>query len=91
MTNMPHGDIVGELLQDSDFTIVDLEVDQDTNDTVFTIVHDLHPEDECLVKLVSNEADGEDAMILEFEGPDSYTEEEAKKIKVYKYRINQHN
>ncbi len=79
MTNIPQ-DVVGEILQDEKFTIVDVTVDPDTEDTVFIVVHDLHPEDEVQVKLVSNEEDGEDSMVLQFDGPDVYTDEEAKLV-----------
>ncbi len=79
MTNVGH-DTVGEILQDENFTIVDVSVDQDTNNTTFIVVHDLHPEDEVRVQLVSNEADGEDSMQLQFEGPDNWTDEEAKQV-----------
>ncbi len=79
MTNIPT-DEVGEILQDQEFTIVNLSVDPDTDDTTFIVVHDLHPEDEVRIKLVSNEEDGKDSMTLEFEGPDVYTDTEAKKV-----------
>ncbi len=79
MTNVNH-DMVGEILQDEKFTIVNLEVDPDTNETSFIVVHDLHPEDEVEVRLVSKDEDGEDSMQLQFSGPDSYTDEEAKVV-----------
>jgi hypothetical protein len=76
---MPH-DFVAEIMQDQKFTIVDLQVDPDTDETTFVIVHDLHPEDEVQVKLISNEEDGKDSMLLDFSGPDSYTEDEAREV-----------
>ncbi len=79
MTNVP-GDMVGEILQNEKFTIVDLSVDPVTSDTVLIIIHDLHPEDEVTVKLVSDKVDGEDSMQLQFEGPDCWTDAEAKRV-----------
>ena len=82
MTNIPQ-DLIGKILQDFNFTIVDLTVDQEANETEFTIVHDIHPEDEVVIKLFSEDKDeesGEDAMTLGFEGPDSYTASEAKQV-----------
>ncbi len=79
MTNMP-GDVIGEILQDEKFTIVDVSVDPETDETSFTVVHDVHPDDEVQIKLVSNEEDGKDSMTLEFNGPDIYSDEEAKEV-----------
>jgi len=79
MTEMPT-DIVSEILLDENFTIVELKTDPETSDTLLTIIHDLHPEDEILVKLVSTKEDGEDSMQLQFEGPDNWTDEEAKTV-----------
>ncbi len=76
-TDIP-ADAIGEIMQDYNFSIVDLVADPDTTDTAFIIVHDLHPEDEIKITLVSNEVDGEDSMELKFEGPDEWTEDEAK-------------
>ncbi len=84
MTNV-NQDLVGDLLQDENFTIVDLEVDTETDETTFIIIHNLHPEDEVRIKLVTNkdakeEGDGEDAMQLQFTGPDQWTDDEAKQV-----------
>ncbi len=76
-TDIP-ADEVGKVLQDYNFTIVELIADPDTTDTTFVIVHDLHPEDEVTIKLISEGEDGEDAMNLQFQGPDEWTEDEAK-------------
>ncbi len=78
-TDIP-ADKVGEVLQDYNFTIVELISDPDTKNTVFKIVHDLHPEDEVTIKLISEGEDGEDAMNLQFEGPDEWTEDEATMV-----------
>ncbi len=76
-TDIP-ADAVGEIMQDYNFSIVELIADPDTSDTAFIIIHDLHPEDEIKIALVSNGEDGEDSMELKFEGPDQWTEDEAK-------------
>ncbi len=76
MTNTPM-DEVSEILLKQKFSIVELTADPVTNDTIMTIIHDLHPEDEVTVKIISKEQDGEDSMELKFEGPDNYTDAEA--------------
>ena len=79
MTNVLH-ELVEEILRDKNFTIVDLSVDHETNETFFIVVHDVHPEEEVIIKLVSNDVDGDDAMQLQFEGPAVYTDDEAKVV-----------
>ncbi len=73
-------ELLGKFLQDEKFTIVEIVTDPETENLTFTIVHDMHPDDELVIELVSNESDGEDSMQLRCEGPDSYTEVEAKQV-----------
>lgn len=70
--------VVDEILLDTDFEIMNQE--EIDGEMVLTIVHNMHPDDEFKVKLVTKDAEGEDTMVLQFDGPDSYTEEEAKQV-----------
>ena len=78
MTNI-NPDFVQLVLESKDFDILGIEAIDD-NHTEFTIVHEIHPDDQIKVMMISEEADGQDSTRLEFEGPDVYTEEEAKKV-----------
>jgi len=75
-----NADFVAEMMVDQDFEIVLLEANPETNDLVMTVVHDIHPEIETKVSLVTKNEDGEDVMNLQFDGPDEYTKEEATKV-----------
>jgi len=73
-------DYVTEQLIEQDFNILDMVQDPETDILVLTIVHDLHPDDEFKVSLISKDEDGNDTMQMQFDGPDIYTEEEAKQV-----------
>jgi len=72
-------DHVMEILGDSNFEIVGLETPEE-NITRLTIVHELHPDDEVQIDIVSKTEDGEDVMEMNFTGPDIWTDEEAKAV-----------
>ena len=76
MTNVSN-DLVSQILLDKNFDIISITANDEHN-TSFLIVHDLHPEEEIDVRLVSQQEEGDDAMELQFSGPDVYTDEEAK-------------
>jgi len=78
MTNVSN-DLVSQILLDKNFDILRIDVETE-HITSFLIVHDLHPEEEIDVRLVSQQEDGNDAMELQFNGPDVYTDEEAKVV-----------
>jgi len=72
-------DFVTEELMNSNFEIIEMLPDQESGDIDFRIKHDIHPEIEVVIKLITRK-DDEDVMEMMFEGPDEYTDEEAKQV-----------
>ena len=71
-------DDVLPLIEAENFTILSINTD-DPNNTSLIVVHDLHPETEATITLKHD--DNEENMdVMEFNGPDEYTEEEAKQV-----------
>ena len=73
-------DHVTKILQEESFEILSMEQDPDTDILVLTMVHDLHPDNQFTVSLVSKDEEGNDVMNMQFDGPDEYTETEAKQV-----------
>jgi len=74
-------DFVVNKLLDSDFEILEMIREPDSEDITLRVIHDIHPETEVMIKLVtgSDENNNEVTTML-FEGPDIYTDEEAEKV-----------
>jgi len=71
--------IIDNLVQAS-FEIREMKLDPETEFWILTVVHDLHPDIETTVTLVSKDANGNDTMYLNFDGPDDYTDDEARQV-----------
>jgi hypothetical protein len=72
-------DFVTQELANSDFEILSMVTDPETEDVVLTIIHDIHPDIEIFIKLITSKED-KDIMEMVLEGPDEYTDEEAKQV-----------
>lgn len=72
--------LVTSMMDDYDFTILSIDPVEDEKITQFIVVHDLHPEEEVTLRLVSKTEEGEEVMNMEFNGPDIYTEDEGKQV-----------
>jgi hypothetical protein len=72
-------DFVTQELVNSNFNIIDMVTDPETEDVVLKVIHDIHPDSEVVIKLVTSKGD-KDVMEMVFEGPDEYTDEEAKQV-----------
>jgi hypothetical protein len=72
-------DFVLDKLAEIDFEIIDMVSDPESGDMELRIKHDLHPDIEVTIKLVTSKND-DDVMEMEFIGPDDYTDDEAKKV-----------
>ena len=70
--------VVKELL-DSNFEILDIINDPESEDLSLKIIHDVHPDIEIMIRLITRK-DDEDVMEMVFDGPDEYTDEEAKMV-----------
>ncbi len=68
--------VIDEIMSNADFEILSQEMVE--GNVVLTVVADIHPDDEFKVTLITKDDTGEDTMLLQFDGPDEYTEEEAK-------------
>jgi hypothetical protein len=73
-------DFVVEKLAETNFEILEIDNDPDTGNIDLKIKHDIHPDIEVLIKLITKEDSGDDTMEMEFIGPDEYTDEEAKQV-----------
>lgn len=73
-------DYVAEKLDKEPFEILNMEQEEGSTTIVLTVVHELHPEQEFMVSLLSENEEGEDSMTLQFDGPDDFTDDEAKMI-----------
>ena len=73
-------DFVSQTLEDKSFEILNMEQNPDNDIIILTIVHDIHPDDHFTVSLISKDEEGNDVMTMQFDGPDTYTEEEAKQV-----------
>jgi flagellar basal body-associated protein FliL len=71
-------DHVQAILVEENFTILRMIEDDEQDRAGFVISHVSRPDDEINIFLVSNEQD--EAAQITFEGPDEYTEDEAKQI-----------
>jgi hypothetical protein len=72
-------DFVLDKLLETDFEILDMVTNPESGDIELKIKHDLHPDIELIIKLITRK-DDEDVMEMEFMGSDEYTEEEATKV-----------
>jgi hypothetical protein len=72
-------DFVTQELVNSNFNIIDMVTDPETEDVVLKVIHDIHPDSEVVIKLVTSKGD-KDVMEMVFEGPDEYTDEETKQV-----------
>jgi hypothetical protein len=72
-------DFVTQELANSNFNIIDMVTDPETDDVVLSVIHDIHPDIEVVIKLITSK-DDKDVMEMVFEGPDEYTDEEAKQV-----------
>jgi hypothetical protein len=72
-------DFVLDKLLETDFEILDMVTDPDSGDIELKVKHDIHPDIEVIIKLVTPK-DDDDVMEMEFFGPDDYTDEEAKRV-----------
>jgi hypothetical protein len=72
-------DFVTQELANSNFNIIDMVTDPETDDVVLSVIHDIHPDIEVVIKLITSKDDKE-VMEMVFEGPDEYTDEEAKQV-----------
>jgi len=72
---------VTDKILESNFDVIDME--QEENGTLrIKITHDIHPDIPVIISVISegeNEVD-DDTMTLQFDGPDQYTDVEAKKV-----------
>lgn len=73
-------DYVTEKLGEQPFQIINMEQDPESGNMVLTVIHEIHPDIEVSVSLISKTEDGEDTMELQFDGPEDYTDEEAKQV-----------
>ncbi len=80
MANPFDTDFVAAIIENYNFTIVDMIEQPDENKTGFIIIHDIHPEEEVEIFLISKDENGEDVMTMDFNGPDVYTNDEAKAV-----------
>jgi len=72
-------EFITEKLAESNFDIIDMQ--HDDNDILrITIVHEIHPGIEVIVSVIGDETSEEDSMVLQFDGPDDYTDDEAKQV-----------
>lgn len=71
-------DIVTEVLEEQNFEILSMEPIPEKHTTRLIVVHDIHPENEVFVDLVSIDENGEEVLEMQFTGPDEWTDEEAK-------------
>lgn len=71
---------VTEKLQEQNFQILDMTTDPETEFLVLTVVHNIHPDIEFNITLITKDASGDDTMEMQFNGPDDFTDEEAKQI-----------
>ena len=75
-----NNDYVTQKLQEKQFQILDMEQDPDSSTLVLTVIHEIHPEVEVFISLISMDEDGNDTMEMKFDGPDDYTDMEAKQV-----------
>ncbi len=68
--------VIDEIIDNAEFEILGQKMVK--GNVVLTVVADIHPDDEFKVTLITKDDTGEDTMLLQFDGPDEYTEEEAK-------------
>ena len=68
--------VIDEIMDNAEFEILGQKMVK--GNVVLTVVADIHPDDEFKVTLITKDDTGEDTMLLQFDGPDEYTEKEAK-------------
>ena len=72
-------DKVKDILEENNFQITNVE-QISPEMTKLTVIHNLHPEEEIQIDIVSRVEDGEEVMEMQFTGPDVWTDEEAKQV-----------
>jgi len=75
-----NNDFVTEELNKQPFEIINMVPAGEDQNLVLTIIHELHPEVEATVTLISKTVDGEDTMEMQFDGSSEYTDTEAKQV-----------
>ena len=73
-------DIIEDVLQENNFTILSVEQDPEKPITYMEINHNLHPEENIQILVIGKEENGEETMEMQFNGPDVWTDEEAKGV-----------
>jgi hypothetical protein len=73
-------DYVTTKLSEQDFNILDMVPEPETGFLVLRMTHNLHPNVEFTVTLITLDSEGNDTMEMRFDGPDDFTDEEAKQV-----------
>jgi hypothetical protein len=71
-------ELIQEFLENNNFVIVNAYQDPETNYTILEVLHQDHPDNNVKITLVTKTEEDEELSYLEFEGDDTWTEEEAK-------------
>jgi len=76
---------VEDIFQEKNFDIISLDNTENPDIVRMTVVHDLHPEAEVIIEIISKKevnenGEEEEVMEMQFTGPDEYTDEEAKQV-----------
>ena len=77
-----NNELIQEVLESRNFVITEMESDPDKGITRLHVYHNTHPEDLVYVDLVAaiNEGSEEETVEMQFQGPDVYTEDEARQV-----------
>ena len=71
---------VDSILSEERFSVLAMESDPEEKFTRLVVVHEVHPEDEVFIDILTKDEDDEDILEMQFSGPDTWTEEEAKEV-----------